>query len=95
MSLFPGLSRRDFLKTCGALAAVIGLSGPMAAPKVANALQQLAKRPAIVWSCFQDFLGCSVYLLQSLYPCPANLILQQISLTYHTPFMAASSSQTL
>ncbi|MFA5801661.1 MAG: hydrogenase small subunit [Thermoleophilia bacterium] len=93
MSLFPGLSRRDFLKTCGALAAVIGLSGPMAAPKVANALQQLAKRPSIVWSCFQECLGCSVNLLQMRKPGPANLILQQISLDYHEAVMAAAGSE--
>lgn len=93
MSLFPGLSRRDFLKSCGALAGLIGLSGPMAVPKVAQALEQLAKRPAIVWSCFQECLGCSVNLLQSRKPNPANLILQQISLNYHEAVMAAAGSQ--
>jgi NiFe hydrogenase small subunit HydA len=65
----------------------------MAAPKVANALQQLAKRPSIVWSCFQECLGCSVNLLQSRKPGPANLILQQISLDYHEAVMAAAGSQ--
>ncbi|MHB1325365.1 MAG: hydrogenase small subunit [Thermoleophilia bacterium] len=93
MSLFPGLSRRDFLKSCGALAGLIGISGPMAAPRVAQALEQLAKRPAIVWSCFQECLGCSVNLLQSRKPAPANLILQQISLNYHEAIMAAAGSQ--
>lgn len=93
MSLFPGLSRRDFLKSCGALAGLIGLSGPMAVPRVASALEQLAKRPAIVWSCFQECLGCSVNLLQSRKPNPANLILKQISLNYHEAVMAAAGSQ--
>ncbi|MCL4474111.1 MAG: hydrogenase small subunit [Actinobacteria bacterium] len=93
MSLFPGLSRRDFLKTCGALAGLIGLSGPMAVPKVAEALEQLAKRPAVVWSLFQECLGCSVNLLQSRKPAPANLILQQISLNYHEAVMAAAGDQ--
>ena len=93
MSLFPGLSRRDFLKSCGALAGLIGLSGPMAVPRVAEALEQLAKRPAVVWSCFQECLGCSVNLLQSRKPAPANLILQQISLNYHEAVMAPAGSQ--
>ena len=87
MSLFPGLSRRDFLKSCGALAGLIGVSGPMAVPRVAQALEAMAKRPAIVWSCFQECLGCSVNLLQSRKPAPANLILQQISLNYHEAIM--------
>ncbi|MHB9054117.1 MAG: hydrogenase small subunit [Thermoleophilia bacterium] len=93
MSLFPGLSRRDFLKTCGALAGLIGLSGPMAVPRVAEALEQLAKRPAVVWSLFQECLGCSVNLLQARKPAPANLILQQISLNYHEAVMAAAGDQ--
>lgn len=93
MSLFPGLSRRDFLKSCGVLAGVIGLSGPMAVPRVAKALEQLSKRPAIVWSCFQECLGCSVNLLQSRKPNPANLILKQISLNYHEAVMAPAGSQ--
>jgi len=93
MSLFPGLTRRDFLKTCGALAGLIGLSGPMAVPKVAEALEQLAKRPVVVWSLFQECLGCSVNLLQSRKPAPANLILQQISLNYHEAIMAPAGDQ--
>lgn len=93
VSFFPGLSRRDFLKSCGALAALIGLSGPMATTKVARALEQMAKRPAVVWSCFQECLGCSINLLQSRKPNPANLILQQISLNYHEAVMAAAGSQ--
>lgn len=93
LSLFPGLSRRDFLKSCGALAAVIGLSGPMAAPRVAEAMQGLAKRPRVIWSLFQECLGCSVNLLQSRRPTPAQLILQQISLDYHEAVMAAAGDE--
>jgi NiFe hydrogenase small subunit HydA len=87
---FPGVSRRDFLKYCGGLAGVIGLSGSLAVPKVAQALQELAARPQVVWSLFQECLGCSVNLLQSRKPTPAQLILQQISLDYHEAVMAAA-----
>ncbi|MHB9089714.1 MAG: twin-arginine translocation signal domain-containing protein, partial [Thermoleophilia bacterium] len=89
-SFFPGLSRRDFLKYSSGLAGIIGLTGPMALPKVANALEQLAARPQVVWSLFQECLGCSVNLLQSRKPTPAQLILKQISLDYHEAVMAAA-----
>ncbi|MEW6019340.1 MAG: hydrogenase small subunit [Pseudomonadota bacterium] len=93
VSLFPGLSRRSFLKSCGALAALIGLSGPAAAPTVAEALENVAKRPRVVWSLFQECLGCSVNLLQSRKPTPAQLILQQISLDYHEAVMAPAGDE--
>ncbi len=91
--LFPGLSRRDFLKFCGLLASVIGLSGPMGVPQVADALETLARRPQVVWSLFQECLGCSVNLLQARKPDPAQLILQQISLNYHEAVMAPAGDQ--
>lgn len=91
-SPFPGLSRRDFLKFCGALAVLIG-AGEAALPEVAAALDKLAKRPNVVWSLFQECLGCSVNLLQSQKPTPAQLILQQISLNYHEAVMAAAGDQ--
>ena len=56
MSFFPRISRRDFLKYCGSIAVLIG-AGEMAAPDLAAALEKLAKRPAVVWSLFQECLG--------------------------------------
>jgi hydrogenase small subunit len=93
LSPFRGLSRRDFLKYCGALATLIGVSGPTGVTRVAGALEKLAKRPNIVWSLFQECLGCSVNLLQSRKPDPAQLILRQISLDYHEALMAAAGDQ--
>jgi hydrogenase small subunit len=93
LSPFPGLSRRDFLKYCSTLAALIGVSGPTAVPRVASALEKLAKRPNVVWSLFQECLGCSINLLQSRKPDPAQLILRQISLNYHEAVMAAAGFQ--
>jgi NiFe hydrogenase small subunit HydA len=92
MSVFPGVTRRDFLKICGGLAALIGL-GQAGAADVARALTQIAKRPNIIWSDFQECLGCSVNLLQSRTPQVATLILQQISLNYHEAVMAAAGDQ--
>lgn len=92
MSAFPGITRRDFLKICGALGVVIG-AGRLAGPEVAAALEQLAKRPSVVWSQFQECTGCSINLLQARNPNPAQLILQMISLDYMEPVMAASGHQ--
>ena len=92
MSLFPGVTRRDFLKVCGGLAALIGL-GQAGAADVAEALTAIAKRPNVIWSDFQECLGCSVNLLQSRTPEVATLILQQISLNYHEAVMAAAGDE--
>lgn len=56
LSFFPRITRRDFLKYCGVLGAIIGL-GETAAPDIAVAIEKLAKRPAVVWSLFQECLG--------------------------------------
>ncbi len=91
MSLFPGVTRREFLKICGGLAALIGL-GQAGAADVADALEAVAKRPVVIWSLFQECLGCSVNLLQSRTPEVATLILQQISLNYHEAVMAPAGA---
>ena len=91
-TVFRGLTRREFLAFCGSVAALIG-AGQVAVPEVAAALETLAKRPSVVWSLFQECLGCSVNLLQSRTPGVAQLILQQISLDYHESVMAAAGVQ--
>jgi hydrogenase small subunit len=82
-----GLSRRDFLKYCSAIAAAIG-AGPLGVGKVAEAIAQAVEKPIVVWSDFQECLGCTVALLQATAPTPAQLILQQISLAYSEAAMA-------
>jgi hydrogenase small subunit len=92
MTVFRGLSRREFLVFCGSMAALVG-AGEVAVPELATALEALAKRPSVVWSLFQECLGCSVNLLQSRTPGVAQLILQQISVDYHEAVMAAAGFQ--
>jgi len=86
-----GLSRRDFLKYCTAVAALIG-AGPMGAMKVAEAIAEAVKVPILVWSDFQECLGCTIALLQATAPTPAQLILQQVSLAYSEAAMAAAGA---
>jgi hydrogenase small subunit len=90
MSAFRGVTRRDFLKYCGGIAALIGVSG-VTDVRVARALETLANvRPSVVWTSFQACTGCAISLLQSRRPSVADLILRQISLDYQENVMAAA-----
>ncbi|HEY5540491.1 MAG TPA: hydrogenase small subunit [Coriobacteriia bacterium] len=86
-----GLSRRDFLKYSSFMAALIG-AGPLGVTKVAEAIEAATNFPIVVWSDFQECLGCTVALLQATAPTPAQLILQQISLAYNEAAMAAAGA---
>jgi NiFe hydrogenase small subunit HydA len=89
MSVFRGVTRRDFLKFCGGLAVVLGF-GPAGTAEVAAALEKLAKRPQVIYSSFQQCTGCAVQLLQTQTPTVADLIFQQISLEFQDNVMAAA-----
>jgi Ni,Fe-hydrogenase I small subunit len=86
-----GISRRDFIKTCVATTAVMGLPFSMAA-KVAEAAQA-PDRPPVIWLHFQECTGCSESLLRANHPAPATLLLEMISLDYHETLMAGSGHQ--
>ncbi|MGE4551683.1 MAG: hydrogenase small subunit [Desulfovibrionaceae bacterium] len=83
-----GVSRRDFMKLCGTVAAVMGM-GPAFAPKVAEALTD-PKRPSVVWLHCAECTGCSESILRGMNPPFAELILSVISLDYHETVMAAA-----
>lgn len=86
-----GVSRRDFMKTCVAATAIMGLPYSMHA-KVAEAAQK-AGRPAVIWLHFQECTGCSESLLRSSHPDVSELILDMISLDYHETLMVGSGHQ--
>lgn len=83
-----GVSRRDFMKLCGTVAAVMGM-GPAFAPKVAEALTS-GKKPSVVWLHNAECTGCSESILRGMNPPFAELILGVISLDYHETVMAAA-----
>ena len=83
-----GVSRRDFLKYCGAVAAIMGLE-PAFAGRVAHALTR-AHRPSVVYLHNAECTGCSEALLRTGQPFIDELILDTISLDYHETLMAAS-----
>jgi hydrogenase small subunit len=67
--------------------------GEVGLPAVAAAIEEAVKRPLLVWSDFQECLGCTVALLQSTAPTPAQLILEQVSLAYNEAAMAPAGFQ--
>ena len=76
-----GVSRRNFIKFCAAVAAVMGM-GPGFAPRVAEALTT-KKRPSVVWLHNAECTGCSEAILRTVSPFIDELILDTISLDYH------------
>ena len=82
-----GVSRRDFLKFCAAVAAGMGM-GPAFAENVARALT--GKRPSVVYLHGAECTGCSESVLRSYKPFIDDLILDVISLDYHETIMAAA-----
>jgi NiFe hydrogenase small subunit HydA len=87
-----GMTRRDFLKSCGTLAVLLGL-GQTAAPSIARALEDAAARPSVIWLDFQECLGCTESLTKSRYPDFVDVVLDLISLNYSEAVQAAAGKQ--
>jgi hydrogenase small subunit len=86
-----GVSRRDFLKFCAAMTAVLALP-PRYVPQVAEALAA-ATRPPLLWLEYQDCAGNTESLLRASKPTVAELVLDVLSLDYHETVMAAAGHQ--
>jgi NiFe hydrogenase small subunit HydA len=89
---FRGVKRRDFLKYCGATAAILGLS-ELHIPKIAAALEKASKRQPVVWLNFAADTGCTEAFAKATYPGPAEIILDIISLDYNETLQAANGKQ--
>jgi hydrogenase small subunit len=87
-----GVSRRDFVAYCGALAATLGL-GELAAPRVASALATAARLQPAVWVNLGSCTGCTESLAQSDTPDIATILLDLISLDYAETLGAAAGRQ--
>jgi hydrogenase small subunit len=88
-------SRRDFLKLGAKLAALMSLS-PAVAPDIAKALAQLAAGTTpVVWLQGQSCSGCSVSLLNSDHPDPADLLTGYIALLFHGTLSAATGDLSM
>ncbi len=81
-----GVTRRDFLKFCSAMAATLVLPTRYI-EQIANALATV-KRPPLVWLEFQDCAGCSEAFLRASRPSVGDLVLDTLSVNYHETIMA-------
>ena len=90
-----GVSRRDFMKLCGAIAVAAGL-GELAAPRVAQALEQSVigaakgKLYPVIWIEGASCTGCTESFAQIETPDPATVVLELISLNYSETLSAAA-----
>ncbi|MCU0633865.1 MAG: hydrogenase small subunit [Gemmatimonadaceae bacterium] len=83
-----GVTRRDFVKFCGEMTAILGLSATMA-PRVLQALEAV-KRPPVVWLSLQECTGCTESILRTAEPTIGDLLLETISLDFQENLMAAA-----
>ena len=82
-----GVSRRDFVKFCTGMAALLALPSSFI-PKIAEAV--VSKKPYLVWLEFQDCAGDTEGLLRATKPTVRNIVLDVMALEYHETVMAAS-----
>jgi hydrogenase small subunit len=86
-----GVSRREFLGFCSAMAATLSLPAGYGA-KIAEALEKKQK-PTVVWLEMLSCTGDTESLLRASKPKVGELILDIISLEYHETIMAPSGHQ--
>ncbi len=87
-----GVSRRQFLKFCGAMTAVLALPARYT-DRVAHALLT-AIRPPLIWLEFQDCTGDSESFLRAGDPTVDNLLLDLLSLDYHETLMVPAGGMS-
>lgn len=86
-----GISRRDFLKFCTAVGAMLGLEAG-AVPQIVHALETNPRLPVIYLN-LQECTCCSESFIRSGHPLASNLILNLISLDYMEVLQAAAGEQ--
>ena len=90
-----GVTRRSFMKLCGAVAVAAGLSAS-AAPKVAQALEHSVigategKLYPVIWIEGASCTGCTESFAQVDSPDPATVVLEMLSLNYSETLSAAA-----
>ncbi len=87
-----GVSRRDLLKFCTAVAVYLGLPAGMGA-KIAEAATKAARRPTVLWLSAQECTGCGETLLRTSHPTLEHLILDLISLDYYETLNSGAGYQ--
>jgi hydrogenase small subunit len=89
------LSRREFLRLCGATGAALGLTHTLR-PEIVEALAgPAAGQPPVVWLQGGSCSGCSVSLLNGVQPDIATVLTKVISLEFHQTLMAANGDAAM
>lgn len=84
------INRREFLKYAAKVAALTGLPS-LSMPALVSAMDRLVSGDApLVWIQAQSCSGCSVSLLNSEHPGPAELLTRYISLKFHSTLSTAT-----
>lgn len=83
-----GVTRRDFLKFCGSVAAMIGLS-EAAVPQIAAAVAKGSKLTPALWVNGGACTGCTESMAQADYPDVATVVLELLSFDYFETIMMA------
>jgi hydrogenase small subunit len=86
-----GVSRREFLGFCGAVATALALPASAGA-RIASAIERKAK-PTLVWLEFQDCAGNTESFLRASRPSVGDILLDTLSVDYHETIMAAAGHQ--
>jgi hydrogenase small subunit len=88
-----GVTRRDFLKLCGSVAALLGLSESMV-PRIAAAIESAANGglTPTLWLNFGACTGCTESFAQVDYPPVAQIVLEILSVNYNETLMAAAGA---
>ncbi len=86
-----GYSRRDFLKLCGLLSAILGLE-TSCITRIANALETKPRLPVIYLS-LQECTCCAESFIRTAHPLLSELLFNMISLDYMETLQAASGVQ--
>ena len=87
-----GVSRRDFLKYCGSVAAMLGLA-ETAAPQIAAAIEKGAKLQPVVWLDHGLCTGCTESMAQVDSPDVPTIVLDLLSINYWETVQAAAGEQ--
>ncbi len=87
-----GVSRRDFLKYCGSVAALLGMS-ELYAPQIASAIQAGSQLKPALWLSHGLCTGCTESMAQVGKPDVPTIVLDLLSLNYWETVMAAAGTQ--
>ncbi len=89
------LTRRDFLRLCGASGLALSVSSSLA-PKIAEALERaLEGNPPVIWIQGASCSGCSVSLINSVHPKIQDIIMKIITLHFHPTIMGGAGESAI